>query len=247
MPALADLFSVAGRVACVTGASSGIGRVLATALGGPPAPGSSASPGAGTRWTDWQAEAGARGAARADAPAARTDLADPGRHGAGRIPASPSGRPTILVNAAGINTRAEPPMTSRRGLAGHDRPQPRRAVLSGAGAGARGCGRGMGADRQPSPRSRPPAPFPAGSPMAPPRAASPSSPAPWPRPGPEGRHHRQRARAGLLPDRADRPRLRRSRPCRAQRRADLHRAQRRLMADMTGPRALPLLGRLAPM
>ncbi len=98
-PAPDGRFSVAGRVACVTGASSGIGRALARAL----------------------AEAGARVvgiARRADALkdwrsetdgetwAVTADLADPStmRPVAERVSA-PFGPPDILLSAAGINTR----------------------------------------------------------------------------------------------------------------------------------------------
>jgi len=94
-----SLFSVAGRVACVTGASSGIGRALASALAG-----------AGARVVgiarradaleDWRAEADGETAAVA------ADLSDPA--GMGEIAAraaEPFGPPEILINAAGINTR----------------------------------------------------------------------------------------------------------------------------------------------
>lgn len=95
----ADLFSVAGRVACVTGASSGIGRALATAL---------ANAGARVvgiaRRADaleaWRAEAGGETAAHV------ADLSDPGAMAevAARA-AEPYGAPDILINAAGLNNR----------------------------------------------------------------------------------------------------------------------------------------------
>jgi len=95
----ADLFSVAGRVACVTGASSGIGRALATAL---------ANAGARVvgvaRTVDaleaWRAEAGGETAALVG------DLSDPGAMAevAARA-AEPYGAPDILINAAGLNNR----------------------------------------------------------------------------------------------------------------------------------------------
>ncbi|HEY5719193.1 MAG TPA: SDR family oxidoreductase [Gammaproteobacteria bacterium] len=94
-----SLFSIEGRVACVTGASSGIGRAAASLL----------------------AAAGARvvGVARrraeleawADASAGETavvvaDLADRASLAAvAEAVAAPFGAPGILVNAAGINTR----------------------------------------------------------------------------------------------------------------------------------------------
>lgn len=93
------LFSVAGRVACVTGASSGIGRALARTL---------AERGARVvgvaRRTEaleaWRAETAGETAA------VTADLADPAAipDVAGRI-AAPFGPPQILVSAAGINPR----------------------------------------------------------------------------------------------------------------------------------------------
>lgn len=94
-----DLFSVEGRVACVTGASSGLGRRAATALAR-----------AGARVVviarrraaleDWCAETGANGAAVDADIANRDSLYDVAK----RI-ADPFGPPDILVNAAGLNTR----------------------------------------------------------------------------------------------------------------------------------------------
>jgi len=94
-----DLFAVAGRVACVTGASSGIGRTIATAL---------AEAGArvvgvarrGGALEDWRAEAGGETAA---VMADLSDTAAPETIG-DRV-ARPFGSPEILVNAAGVNIR----------------------------------------------------------------------------------------------------------------------------------------------
>ena len=94
-----DLFDVAGRVACVTGASSGIGRAIATALSeaGARVVGVARRGGA---LEDWRAEAGGTTAAVA---ADLSDTAAP-EAVAGRVE-RPFGAPEILVNAAGINTR----------------------------------------------------------------------------------------------------------------------------------------------
>lgn len=95
----ADLFSVAGRAACVTGASSGIGRAIATAL---------AQAGArvvglarrGAALEDWRAKAGGETAA------VIADLSDASAIEAAAVRAAqPFGPPEILVNAAGVNTR----------------------------------------------------------------------------------------------------------------------------------------------
>ncbi len=94
-----DLFSVAGRVACVTGASSGLGRRAATVL----AQAGASVVGVARRkdaLEDWRAESGENCAA-VDA-----DISDRGGMSdlATRI-SEPFGPPDILVNAAGLNTR----------------------------------------------------------------------------------------------------------------------------------------------
>lgn len=95
----AGLFGVAGRVACVTGASSGLGRRAALVL----ARAGAQVVGVARRaeaLDAWRAEAGGRTAAVA------ADLAD--RDGiealAARV-AEPFGPPQIVVHAAGVNTR----------------------------------------------------------------------------------------------------------------------------------------------
>jgi len=92
-------FSVEGRVACVTGASGGLGRAVASAL---------AEHGA-------KVVGVARRAAELDAWASETkgekaslaaDLSDPkGAEALAAEIAKPFGAPDILINAAGINTR----------------------------------------------------------------------------------------------------------------------------------------------
>ena len=101
MDGLSDVarFSVEGRVACVTGASGGIGRAVATRL----AAAGARVVGVARRETELQAWA--------DASAGETsfvvaDLADRSRLAEVASAASePFGAPDILVNAAGINTR----------------------------------------------------------------------------------------------------------------------------------------------
>ena len=94
-----ELFSVAGRVACVTGASSGIGRAIATAL----AQAGARVVGVARRQAaleQWCAEAdGETAAVAADLSDSTTTAAVAARS------AEPFGAPEILVNAAGVNTR----------------------------------------------------------------------------------------------------------------------------------------------
>lgn len=99
----AELFGVAGRVACVTGASSGLGRHAATVL---------ARAGAhvvgvarrADQLAAWQAEAEAE--AQGNTHAVTGDLAD--RYALPALAddiAKPFGPPTIVIHAAGINAR----------------------------------------------------------------------------------------------------------------------------------------------
>lgn len=96
---MSSLFDVSGKVACVTGASSGLGRRAATAL----AQAGASVVGVARRSADleqWRREAGGQTAA------VTADLADREALSAvaGNI-AGPFGPPQILVHAAGINTR----------------------------------------------------------------------------------------------------------------------------------------------
>lgn len=93
------LFSVAGRTALVTGASSGLGRRAATVLA---AQGAQVVGVARRRAAleDWQAEVGAQGAAVEGDAADRDGFADL----CDRI-AAPFGPPDIVVHAAGLNPR----------------------------------------------------------------------------------------------------------------------------------------------
>lgn len=99
MAADGDLFGVAGRVACVTGASSGLGRRAALVLAQ-----------RGARVVGTARRRDALGALCAEAGAAcaavAADIADRARlpETVARISA-PFGPPDILINAAGLNTR----------------------------------------------------------------------------------------------------------------------------------------------
>ena len=94
-----DLFSVSGRVACVTGASSGLGRHAALAL---------SRAGARVIGVARRREAleGLCAEVGADCAAVEADIADRASHDetVARI-AEPFGTPDILINAAGLNTR----------------------------------------------------------------------------------------------------------------------------------------------
>ena len=95
----ADLFDLTGKVACVTGASAGLGRRAATVL----ARAGAKVVGVARRadaLADWQAEAGAGCAAVAHDLSDRDGLAD-----LARGVSDPFGPPDIVIHAAGINTR----------------------------------------------------------------------------------------------------------------------------------------------
>lgn len=94
-----DLFSVHGKVACVTGASSGLGRRAATVLARAGAQVVGVARRA-DKLAEWQAEAGG------ETHAITRDIAE--RDALQRLAqevAKPFGPPDILVHAAGINTR----------------------------------------------------------------------------------------------------------------------------------------------
>tara|TARA_R110002124_G_scaffold53595_4_gene153701 strand:- start:2445 stop:3197 length:753 start_codon:yes stop_codon:yes gene_type:complete len=96
---MTDMFSVKGKIACVTGASSGLGRALASALSA-----------AGARVVGlarrqealqaWQSES------RGETAFVACDLSDPAQMAAvAKRAGEPFGPPDILINAAGVNTR----------------------------------------------------------------------------------------------------------------------------------------------
>ncbi|MGJ8535124.1 MAG: SDR family NAD(P)-dependent oxidoreductase [Alphaproteobacteria bacterium] len=94
-----DVFNVEGKIACVTGASSGIGRALASVLSdaGANVVGLARREDA---LRDWQSET------TGNTAIVPCDLSDPARMADVAEQASrPFGAPDILINAAGINTR----------------------------------------------------------------------------------------------------------------------------------------------
>ncbi|SHM62699.1 gluconate 5-dehydrogenase [Roseovarius litoreus] len=99
MADLSALFDLTGKVACVTGASSGLGRHAASLL----ARAGAQVVGVARRaeaLAEWQAETGPRAACVAHDVADRDSLPD-----LARAVAAPFGAPDIVVHAAGINTR----------------------------------------------------------------------------------------------------------------------------------------------
>lgn len=94
-----DLFSVSGRVACVTGASSGIGRAVASLL----AHSGAHVVGVARRASaldEWRSECDGQTAALA------ADLSDPSSMSdVAKAICEPFGAPDILINAAGVNLR----------------------------------------------------------------------------------------------------------------------------------------------
>ncbi len=104
---LRDLFSLDGRVAVVTGGSSGIGRAMARALAGAGARVVLVARGAGAlaEATEWLRAAGPEAAWVSADLGDRASLEDGARKAAAQF-----GEPDILVNCAGVNLR--PPMSA---------------------------------------------------------------------------------------------------------------------------------------
>ncbi len=94
-----DLFSVEGRVACVTGASSGGGRAIASLLAGSGAQVVGVARRA-SALEEWRGECGGETAALAADLSEATSMAE-----VAKAISEPFGAPDILVNAAGVNLR----------------------------------------------------------------------------------------------------------------------------------------------
>lgn len=100
---MSDPFSVQGRIVCVTGASSGIGRFLASTL----VSAGASVVGVARRKDQLDAWAEEAGAAGGQAATVSGDLSTPeGLEGIAVAVKGPFGDPEILVNAAGVNPRA---------------------------------------------------------------------------------------------------------------------------------------------
>lgn len=106
---MTGLFDVKGKIACVTGASSGLGRAAATLL----AEAGAQVVGIARRadaLESWRTETAGQTAALAGDLGRRDTLADIAAKAA-----EPFGPPDILINAAGINTRQHADMVTAEG------------------------------------------------------------------------------------------------------------------------------------